>query len=126
MHVQCPHCNATIHLEAPQDAPQLVKCWMCTSTIDALPSDAGPKTIRVPSPNLRESPAPIGLESSGFTEAVSTELSSADRVRLDIVFGFAQGTEFEITKSLTSIGRKGGPISKWMIRRSLDCIARLR
>jgi hypothetical protein len=109
MRVQCPRCNATIHLEDPQDAPQVVKCWMCNSRIDSLPPDAGSKTIRAPSSNSRENPGPVGLGVNPSTEAAANaELPSAERVRLEIVSGLAQGTEFEITKSLTTIGRKGG------------------
>jgi hypothetical protein len=108
MRVQCPRCNATIHLEDPQDAPQVVKCWMCNSTIDAPPSEPGPKTIRASSPDSLENPGPIGLVINSSTEAANAELPSAERVRLDIVSGLAEGTEFEITKSLTTIGRKGG------------------
>jgi hypothetical protein len=81
---------------------------MCNSTIDPPPSEPGPKTIRRPASNWRETPTPIGLESKEFTEAINAELSLADRVRLEIVFGLTQGIEFEITKSLTTIGRKAG------------------
>jgi len=108
MHVQCPRCNATIHLEEPEDAPQVVKCWMCNSTIDAPPPDPGPKTTRAPSSHSRENPGPIGLEINSSTGAGQTELPVAESIRLEIVFGPAQGTEFEITKLLTTIGRKGG------------------
>jgi hypothetical protein len=108
MRIQCPQCNATIHLEDPQDAPQVVKCWMCNSTIDSLPTDPGPKTVRASSPIPRENAGPIGLGINSSTEAVNLELPVSERVRLEIVFGLAQGTEFEITKSLTTIGRKGG------------------
>jgi predicted Zn finger-like uncharacterized protein len=108
MRVQCPQCNATIQLEDPQDAPQVVKCWMCNSTIDAPPPDPGPETTRAPSFNSREDPGPIGLGINSSTEAVSADLPVAERVRIEIVSGLAQGTEFEITKSLTTIGRQRG------------------
>ena len=108
MRIQCARCNATIHLEDPQDAPQVVKCWMCNSTIDAPPPDPGPKTIRAPSSNSRESPGPIALGINSNTGAANAELPVAERAWLEIVFGLAQETEFEITKALTTIGRKGG------------------
>jgi pSer/pThr/pTyr-binding forkhead associated (FHA) protein len=41
-------------------------------------------------------------------ETANAELPVSERVRLEMVFGFAQGTQFEIVKSLTTIGRKGG------------------
>jgi hypothetical protein len=108
MHVQCPQCNATIHLEDPQDAPEIIKCWMCNSTMDRPPPDPGPKTIRTSSSSPRENPGPIGLGKHSAMEPVNAELPVGGRVRLEIAFGLAQGTEFEITKSLTTIGRKGG------------------
>jgi Inner membrane component of T3SS, cytoplasmic domain len=108
MHLQCPRCNATIHLEEPQDAPQVVKCWMCNSTIDSPPPDPGPKTVRASSPNARENPGPIGLEPNRLMDIVNVELPITERVHLDVMFGLAQGAEFEITKSLTTIGRNGG------------------
>lgn len=108
MRLQCPQCNAAIYLEDPQDAPQVVKCWMCNSTIDSLPPDPGPKTIRAPSSDSRENPGPIGLRINSSAEAANTELPSAERVWLDVVSGLGQGTEFEITRSLTTLGRKGG------------------
>lgn len=108
MRVQCPRCDATIHLEDPQDAPQVVKCWTCTSTINRPPSDPGPKTVRAPSSDCREDVGPIGLGINSRAEAADAKLPTAERIRLEIVFGLAQGTEFEITKSLTTIGRNGG------------------
>lgn len=108
MRVQCPRCNATIHLEDPQDAPQIVKCWMCQATIDTPRPDPAPKTLRTSSSNSRENPDPVALRIHSSEEAASVELSSTGRVALEIVFGLAQGTEFELTKSLTTIGRKGG------------------
>jgi hypothetical protein len=108
MRLQCPQCSATIHLEDPQDAPQVVKCWMCNSTIESRPANPGPQTSRSFSSKSREISGPIGLESNRFAEAINAVLPSAERVQIDIMFGLAQGTEFEITKSLTTIGRKGG------------------
>jgi pSer/pThr/pTyr-binding forkhead associated (FHA) protein len=108
MRVQCPRCNATIHMEDPQDAPEVVKCWMCNSTIDAPRPDPGPKTTRARSPRSRESPNPIGLGINSSAVPASVDLPVAERVRLEIAFGLAQETEFEVTKSITTIGRKGG------------------
>jgi len=108
MRLHCPRCNATIHLEDPQDAPQVVRCWMCNSTIDAQTRDSGPKTIRASSSDSRENPGPIGLGINSTTGAANAELLVAERAQLEIVFGIAPGTEFDITKSLTTIGRRGG------------------
>jgi pSer/pThr/pTyr-binding forkhead associated (FHA) protein len=108
MHVQCPRCNATIHLEDPQDGPQIVKCWMCQATIDTPHPDPAPKTIRASSSNSRENLDPVALRINSSAGGSNAELSIAERIRLEIVFGPAQGTEFEITKSLVVIGRKGG------------------
>jgi pSer/pThr/pTyr-binding forkhead associated (FHA) protein len=108
MHVQCPRCNAAIRLEDPQDAPQIVKCWMCQATIGTPRPDPAPKTIRTSSSNSRENPDPVALRITSNVGAPRAERSAGERVRLEIVFGLAQGTESEITKSLTIIGRKGG------------------
>jgi Inner membrane component of T3SS, cytoplasmic domain len=108
MHVQCPRCNATIHLEDPQDAPQIVKCWMCQATIDTPHPDPAPKTISTSLSSSRDNPDPVALRINSSMEAANLELSSTERIRLEIVFGLTPGTEFEITKSLTVIGRKGG------------------
>ena len=108
MRLHCPRCDATIQLEDPQDAPQVVRCWMCNSTIDTPALDTDPKTIRTLAPNSLEQPGPIGLESNQFTEAVTAELTTAERLRLEIVFGIGNGMEFDILKSFTTIGRKGG------------------
>jgi pSer/pThr/pTyr-binding forkhead associated (FHA) protein len=106
MRVQCPRCDATIHLEDPQDAPRIIKCWMCKATIDAPVRDPGPETIRT-SPNSREASEPVALGINSTT-AASAALPFAERVRLQLVTDAAEGMEFELTKSLTTIGRKGG------------------
>jgi pSer/pThr/pTyr-binding forkhead associated (FHA) protein len=108
MRVRCPRCDATIHLEDPQDAPAIVRCWMCTSKIDPPLSDRGPETLRATSSNSRGIPGPMGLRVNPSSAAANAEPLIAERIRLEIVFGLAQGIEFEIVKSLTTIGRKGG------------------
>src|SRR5579862_6088887 len=86
MKVQCPRCTATIHLENPQDAPQIIKCWMCKATIEAPMRDPGPKTIRTSS-NSRENPDPVALGINQTTAAASMELPVAERIRLQLVTG---------------------------------------
>lgn len=107
MRVQCPRCDATIHVEDPHDAPKIIKCWMCKATIDAPAHDSGPETIRT-SLNSRATPDPVPLGINPGAAAASAELPIAERIRLQLVTETAEGREFEITKSLTTIGRKGG------------------
>jgi pSer/pThr/pTyr-binding forkhead associated (FHA) protein len=80
---------------------------MCRATIDTPRRDAGPKTIRA-SQISRENSDPVALGINSFTAAASVELPVAERIRLQLVTETGEGTEFEITKSLTTIGRKGG------------------
>jgi hypothetical protein len=108
MRVRCPRCGAKIHLENAQDAPQIVKCWMCRSTLDPLPPDPGPDTVPVPSSLVPERPGAIGLSVNPFPEASRRDLLAGERVKLCVLEGTSQGTEFETTKSFTTIGRLGG------------------
>lgn len=108
MRVRCPRCGAKIHLENAQDAPQVVKCWMCRSTVDSVPPDPGPETLTVASSLLRERPGPIGLFVNLFPEAANRELPAGEHVKLCVLEGTSQGTEFETTKSITTVGRLGG------------------
>src|ERR1700689_237827 len=108
MQVRCPQCGSIIHVEDAQDAPQVVKCWMCNSIVDSVPPDAGPATLSAPSSVSRERPGPIGLSVNTFPEAANAELPAGKHVKLCVVVGPSQGTEFEITKSITTIGRMGG------------------
>jgi pSer/pThr/pTyr-binding forkhead associated (FHA) protein len=80
---------------------------MCRATIDTPHRDAGPKTIKAFS-EFRESADPVALGINSTMPAASAELPVADRIRLQLVTEVAEGTEFELTKSLTTIGRKGG------------------
>jgi pSer/pThr/pTyr-binding forkhead associated (FHA) protein len=95
-------------LEDAQDAPQVVKCWMCRSTIDAVPSDPGPDTLAVPSSGPRDAPSPIGISADFLPEAAKQGLPAGTRVEICVVVGPSLGKEFEITKSITTIGRTGG------------------
>jgi hypothetical protein len=108
MQVRCPRCGSIIHLEDAQDAPQVVRCWMCHSNIDSIPSDPGPSTVKAPSSLPRERPGPIGLLQTLFPEVANRELSVAEHIRLYVVVGPSQGAKFEITNSITTIGRMGG------------------
>jgi hypothetical protein len=108
MQVHCPRCDSIIHLEDTESAPRVVKCWMCRSIIEHVPSDPGPPTILVPSSLPRERPSPIGLSVNLFPEAANPDLLADEHIQLCIVIGPSQGTEFEITKSITTIGRLGG------------------
>jgi hypothetical protein len=108
MQVRCPRCGSIIHLEDAQDAPQVVRCWMCHSNIDSIPSNPGPPTVKVPSSLPRERPSPIGLLETPFPEVANPELPVAEHIKLCVVVGPSQGAEFEITSSFTTIGRMGG------------------
>jgi hypothetical protein len=108
MLIRCPQCGSIIHFEsAPSSA---VTCWMCHSTIDhdSIPSSPGPPTITAPSSLLQEKPRPIGLSETPLPEAANPELPEGERIRLCVVEGPSQGGEFEITRSITTIGRMGG------------------
>jgi len=108
MQVRCPQCGSIIRLEDAQNAPQVVKCWMCNSIVDSVPPDPGPATLSAPSSLPRERPGAIGLLVNSFPEAAYSELPAGEHVKLCVVIGPSQGTEFEITKSITTIGRMGG------------------
>ncbi len=108
MLVRCPQCGSIIHFEtAPSSS---VTCWMCYSTIEhgSIPSDPGPPTITVPSSLPREKPSPIGLSESPFPAAANPELTDGEHIRLCVVEGPSQGREFELMRSITTIGRMRG------------------
>ena len=108
MQVHCPRCGSIIHLEEAQNAPRVIKCWMCHSIIEHMPSDPGPPTILVPSALPRERPSPIGLSESSSPEVANLELPVDAHIKLCVVGGPSQEGEFEITRSITTIGRMGG------------------
>lgn len=109
MRLQCPQCNATINLEDPRDAPEVVKCWMCNSTINTPTRESGPKTIKSSSSaGPRENADPIALGLYAGLKALEGELPVKERVRLELVSELTPGIVFEITKTLTTIRRKGG------------------
>jgi hypothetical protein len=108
MLVRCPHCGSIIHFE---NAPSsVVACWMCHLTIerDSIASSPGPPTVTAPGAHPRGRPSAIGLSETAFPEAANPDLPMDRRAKLDIVMGPSRGTEFEITKSITTIGRMGG------------------
>jgi hypothetical protein len=110
MLLRCPRCAAIIHLEAFGDSPEVVTCWMCTSAIPktANGSDGGPATLASPHSGSRERPVPIGLADSIFLEASNPALGEGERIKLHVVEGPSEGAEFEVAKSITTIGRTGG------------------
>ena len=108
MQIHCPHCGSIVHLEDAESAPQVVKCWMCHSIIQNVPSNPGPPTVRVHSSFARERPSPIGLTDSPFPETANPKLAAAERRKLCVVTGPSQGNEFEITRLITTVGRMGG------------------
>lgn len=108
MQARCSQCGSIIHLEDAQNAPQVVRCWMCNSIVDSLPSDPGPPTTTVAPPLPRERLGSIGLSVNSFPEPANSELPAGEQIKLCVVIGPSQGTEFEITKSITTIGRMGG------------------
>jgi Inner membrane component of T3SS, cytoplasmic domain len=87
-----------------------VTCWMCQSTIepDSIASNSGPPTIRVPSSLPRKRHRPIGLSETPFPDDENPELPQAEHFKVCVVEGPSQGGEFEITSSITTIGRMGG------------------
>jgi hypothetical protein len=110
MLVRCPRCDAIIHLEDSGDPQEVVTCWMCTSAVERNPNatHAGPATLTSADSPPRDRPLPIGLSGALFLEAANTALGAAERVILQVVEGPAQGVEFEIGRSITTIGRTGG------------------
>jgi hypothetical protein len=78
---------------------------MCQSTVEHNP---GPPTIRVPSSLPRERPSPIGLSETPFPDAANPELPEGERFKVCVLGGPSQGVEFEITSSITTVGRLGG------------------
>jgi Inner membrane component of T3SS, cytoplasmic domain len=108
MQVHCPRCGSIIHLEEAPNAPRIVTCWMCRSIIEHIPSDPGPPTVLVSSPLPRERAGPIGLSESSFPEAANLNLPADTHIKLCVIEGPSQGREFEITRSITTIGRMGG------------------
>ena len=108
MQVRCPQCGSKIRLEDVQDAPQVVRCWMCRSTVDSFVHDPGPETLRALSSLPQEMSGPIGLLVNSFPEAANGELPAGKQVKLCVLEGASQGTEFELAKSITTIGRLGG------------------
>jgi len=83
---------------------------MCSSTIEhgSVPSNPGAPTIRVISSLPRERPSAIGLSEAPFPEAANPKLPRGEHISLFVVEGPSQGGEFEITSSITTIGRIGG------------------
>lgn len=108
MLVRCPQCGSIIHFESAPSSP--VSCWMCDSTIEhsSIPSNPGPSTIAKPSSLPRERPGPIGLSVNLFPEAANPDLPADKHIKLCVVEGPSQGREFQITRSITTIGRMGG------------------
>jgi hypothetical protein len=110
MLVRCPRCAAIIHLDEAEDSPSVVTCWMCTFVIEARAPSAGngPATLTSPSATPRERPSAIGLSDSFFPEAHNPELLPGEQIKIRVVSGLSEGREFELTKSITTIGRLGG------------------
>jgi hypothetical protein len=83
---------------------------MCRSTIEhgSIAYNPGAPTIRVASSLPRERPSAIGLSQAPFPEAANPKLPKGEHLRLFVVEGPSQGKEFEITSSITTIGRTGG------------------
>jgi hypothetical protein len=108
MLVRCPQCGSIIHFE--RQPSSTATCWMCRSTIErrSIPSHPGPLTIRDSSSPPRERPSPIGLSETPFPEAANPKLPKGEHIRLCVVEGPSQGREYEITNSITTIGRMGG------------------
>jgi pSer/pThr/pTyr-binding forkhead associated (FHA) protein len=52
--------------------------------------------------------AAIGLTETVVPEAANPEISTGERIKLHVVEGPSQGSEFELSKSITTIGRIGG------------------
>jgi hypothetical protein len=111
MLVRCPRCDAIIHLEDTADSREPVTCWMCTSVITRSSpnsTSSGPATLASPQSGSRDRPTPIGLVESIFPEASNPVLGSGERIKLQVVEGPSLGVEFEVSKSITTIGRIGG------------------
>jgi hypothetical protein len=109
MLVRCPRCAAIIHLEDTESSLSHVTCWMCHSVIEPTPqgTNRSPDTLVSSNSALRDMSAAISLTESLFPEAANPELSTGERIKLLVVEGPSQGTAFELSKSITTIGRIG-------------------
>jgi hypothetical protein len=106
MFIRCPQCTAIIHFE---EAPSSVlACWMCNSLLDRGSFASGPPTVNSSSPSSRSRTSPIGLSDTSFPEAANPALPADERLKLFVVIGPSRGSEFELAKSITTIGRMGG------------------
>jgi hypothetical protein len=83
---------------------------MCRSTIEpgSVSSSPGAPTIRVAASLPRERPSAIGLSDDPFPKSANPKLQDGEHISLFVLEGPSQGEEFEITKSITTIGRRGG------------------
>jgi hypothetical protein len=109
MLLRCPRCAAIIHLEDTESSLSDVTCWMCNSVIEPTPrgTNRSPDTLVSSDSTLRDMSTAFGLTESLFPEAANRELSTGEKIKLRVVEGPSQGTEFELSKSITTIGRIG-------------------
>jgi len=110
MLVRCPRCAAIIHLEDTESSLSVVTCWMCNSVIGRASrgTNGNPDTLVSSRSVLRGMSAAIGLTETVVPEAANPEISTGERIKLHVVEGPSQGSEFELSKSITTIGRIGG------------------
>jgi len=109
MRAICPKCGAKLHSHEEDFANQRsvqVRCWMCTSlvSLDFPAADSGPPTITVAPPKKSRASIMVALKSQTTTLALPQDKV----IKLSIIDGPAQGTEFELPRPLVTIGRSGG------------------
>jgi pSer/pThr/pTyr-binding forkhead associated (FHA) protein len=71
-------------------------------------AENGSATLSSPSSVPRDRPSALGLSGGFFPEATNPELPTGEQIKIRVISGPSQGKEFELTKSITTIGRLGG------------------
>ena len=105
MQARCPVCGAIIRFaDSDLGRPSQVACWMCDSLLEQDPARSGsaPPTVLTPSPKRHDKTGNIGLQTT------SLDIQPGDLVTISVASGRDLGKEFELNKSLTTIGRLGG------------------
>lgn len=106
MFIRCPQCTAIIHFE--NSPSSILVCWMCHSLVERGSLASGPSTVSSPLSLPRARSSPMGLSETPLPETANPDLPMSARPKLRVVAGPAQGAEFEIARSITTIGRLGG------------------
>lgn len=110
MKVRCPYCGAIIHLaSSTRKRARPIACWMCDSVLKQ-DSRFGsvPPTALSPDSDRHDRPAIMGLRGGLASETNALDLQPGDLVIISVASGRSLGKEFQLSKPLTTIGRRGG------------------